>query len=221
MKQWDKIFRKYGKFHLKPQENIPKIAKLFKKKGIKKILDLGSGGGRHVVYLTECGFEVYGIDAAPEGIKITKDCLKKGKLKAKLKVGNIYKRLPYLNDFFDALISTQTLHHNKIREIKKLIKEMERILKSKGLIFITVSRREPLKNIQKDKLWKIKFIAPRTYIPLSHQEKGLTHYWFTKKLLRKEFKNFKIYDLWVQSDGKHYCLLGELKKREIERRRKE
>ena len=60
-------------------------------------------------------------------------------------------------------------------------------------------------------MWKIKFIAPRTFIPLSHDEKGLIHYWFNKKLLRKEFKNFKICDIWVEKKGGHYCLLGELK----------
>lgn len=211
MKEWNRIFKKQGKIFLKPQENIPKIVKLFKKKGAKKVLDLGCGSGRHIVYLAKRGFEVYGIDIAPEGIKITKDWLRKEKLKANLKIGNIYKKLPYPNNFFDALISTQTLHHNRIGNIRKLIKEMERILKPGGFIFITVSKKKSIKDIPKEKMWKIKFIAPRTFIPLSHNEKGLIHYQFNKKLLRKEFKNFKIYDIWVESKGRHYCFLGELR----------
>lgn len=210
-KQWDKIFKKYGKFFTKPQKDIPKIARLFKKRNVKKVLDLGCGSGRHIVYLAKHGFEVYGIDIAPKGIKTTKDWLKKEKLRAKLKIGNVYKRLPYPNNFFDALISIQVLNHNRIGNIRKSIKETERILKPEGFIFITVSRKGSIKDIPKEKLWKIKFIAPRTFIPLSHDEKGLIHYWFNKKLLRKEFKNFKIYDIWTESDGRHYCLLGELK----------
>ena len=212
MKQWNKIFKRDGKVFLKPQEDIPKIVKLFKKKGVKRILDLGCGSGRHMVYLVKHGFEVYGIDIAPKGLQITKNWLKKEKLRANLKIGNVYKKLPYKNNSFDALISTQTLHHNRIGNIRKSIKEIERILKPKGLIFITVSRKGPVKDIPKEKLWKIKFIAPRTFIPLSHNEKGLIHYWFNKKLLRKEFKNFKIYDIWVEPKGGHYCLLGELRK---------
>ncbi len=211
MKQWNKIFKRNGRVFLKPQEDILKIVKLFKKKGVKRILDLGCGSGRHIVYLVKHGFEVYGIDIAPRGLQITKDWLKKEKLRANLKIGNVYKKLPYKNNSFDALISTQTLHHNRIGNIRKLIKEIERILKPKGLIFITVSKKGSIKDIPKEKLWKIKFIAPRTFVPLSHNEKGLIHYWFNKKLLRKEFKNFKIYDIWVESKEGHYCLLGELK----------
>lgn len=212
MKEWNRIFKKQGKVFLKPQEDIPRIVKLFKKNGVKKILDLGCGSGRHMVYLAKHGFEIYGIDIAPKGIEITKDWLRKEQLKANLKIGNVYKKLPYPNNFFDALVSTQILHHNRIRNIRKLIKEIERIIKPGGLIFITVSKKGSIKNIPKEKMWKIKFIAPRTFIPSSHDEKGLIHYWFNKKLLRKEFKNFKIYDIWVDFKGRHYCLLGELRR---------
>ena len=72
-KQWDKIFKQYGKFFTKPQEDILKIVRLFKKKGVKRVLDLGCGSGRHIVCLAKQGFKVYGIDIAPEGIKIAKN----------------------------------------------------------------------------------------------------------------------------------------------------
>jgi len=211
MRQWDKIFKQRGKVFTKPQEDLPRIVKLFKKKNVRKILDLGCGSGRHTVYLAKRNFEVYGIDITSKGIQIAKNWLKKEKLEAKLRVDNIYKKLPYPNNFFDALISTQVLHHNNISNIRKLIKEIERILKPGGLIFITVSKRGPKKDIPKEKLWKIKFIAPRTFIPLNHDEKGLIHYWFNKRLLRKEFKNFRIYNIWIEVKKGHYGLLGELK----------
>jgi ubiquinone/menaquinone biosynthesis C-methylase UbiE len=211
MHQWNEIFKNRGKVFTKIQEDIPKISEFFRKHKVKKILDIGFGSGRHVVYFAKKGFDVYGIDISEEGLKITKSLLKKSNLKARLKIGDIYKKLPYKNDFFDAAISIQTLHHGRIGKIRKLIKEMERILKPRGLIFITVSKKRPKKEIPKEKLWKIKFIAPRTFIPLSHEEKGLIHYRFNKNLLRKEFKNFKIYDIWTDSDRGHYCFLGRLK----------
>ena len=104
-KQWDKIFRKYGKFFTKPQEDIPRIVKLFKRKGIKRVLDLGCGSGRHIVYLARRNFDVYGIDIAPEGIKIARDWLKNEGLEANLKVSDIYQPSPYKDNFFDAIIS--------------------------------------------------------------------------------------------------------------------
>lgn len=207
MYQWDKIYKKKGKVFTKVHEDMPRVLKIFKKHGVKKILDLGCGSGRHVVYFSKKGFDVYGIDISKYGIKLTKQWL--GNRKAKLKIGNIYKKLPYKDNFFDAIISVQVINHGTIEKIRKLIKEMERVLKPGGLIFITTSKKGKKKEIPKEKLWKIKFIAPRTFIPLSHDEKGLVHYWFNKKLLKKEFKNFSP-DIWVSNH--HYCLLGKLKK---------
>jgi len=206
---WDKIFKEKGKVFTKPQKDIPRIVKLFNEKGVKKVLDLGCGSGRHLVYLARHGFDVHGIDISKRGIKIARKWLKKEKLKTHLRVRDIYKQLPYKNNFFDAIISTQTLHHGRIENIRKLIKEMKRILRPKGLMFITVRKEVAKKYIPRDRLYGIKYIAPRNYVMLSGPEKGLPHYRFNKKILRKEFKDFKVLDLWIKEN--HYCLLGQLK----------
>lgn len=186
------------------------------KKGVKKILDLGCGSGRHTVYLAKNGFDVYGIDVALSGIKMTREWLKKENLKANLKTGNIYKKLPYKNNFFDAVISTQTIHHQRIENIRKAIKEVERVLSPGGLIFISVRKRKIGKAWKKGAIIekyglqrsRYKVIGPRTYVPIERGEKGLTHYLFNKELIRKEFKDFKP-NIWVDFDGRHYCFLGE------------
>lgn len=220
MKQWNKIFKKHGKVFLKPQEDISRIVKEFKKHKFKRILDLGCGTGRHLVYLAKKGFEVYGIDIAEEGIRQTKQCLKREKLHVNLKIGSIYKRLLYKNDFFDAVISTLTIHHQKIENIRKTIREIERILKPGGFVFITVRKRKFSKFypagaiIEKHGSQKTKYkvIAPNTYVPLSGGEKGLVHYLFNKKTIKKEFKNFKLDKIWTDLEKRHYCFWGKLKK---------
>lgn len=219
MQQWNKAFKKKGKIFLEPQEDMQRIVKLFKERGVKKILDLGCGSGRHTVFLTKSGFGVFGIDVAKDGVDIAKKWLKEeGKKTADLRVGDIYKKLPYESSFFDALISTQTLHHNKIENIRKLVKEIERILKLHGLLFVTVAKHMTNKQTKEtlkagERLWKMKKIANRTIMPLEGDEKGLIHYFFDEKLLRKEFKNFKIHGIWTESSGRHLCLLAELKTR--------
>jgi len=204
---WNETFKKKGKVLITPQEDMLSIVKLFKKHNIKKVLDLGCGSGRHLIFLTKHGFDVYGIDMAKSGIKIAKDWLKEEGLKANLRIGDIYKKLPYKNNFFDAIVSIQVLHHEKIGKIRKLIKEMERILKTNGFIFITVLNFDYVPKEHR------KQIAPRTLILLKGDDVGALHYNFNKSILRKEFRNFKILDLWVQLSGSHYCLLGQLKKK--------
>lgn len=225
MRQWNKIFKQYGKVFTKTQEDLPEIVKIFKKHNIKKVLDLGCGSGRHTVYLARKNFRVYGIDIAEEGIKIAKEWLKREKLQANLKVGSIYKKLPYKDNFFDAIISSNTIHHAKIKDIRKAVKEIERVLRPNGLIFITVRKRKFKKFWPKftiiEKYGKqktrYKVIGHRTYIPLEGGEKGLIHYLFNKELIRKEFKNFKIYDIWVDSKRRHYCFLAEFKNKILEK----
>jgi len=222
VKQWEEIFKKYGKIFIKPQENIPRVARIFKKEKIKRVLDLGCGSGRHLVYLAKQGFDVYGIDISKTGIELAKDWLRKEKLKANLKIGDIYKKLPYKDNFFEGIICTNVLHHNKIEKIRKLIKEMERILKPQGLIYVVVRKALGVKKWEKGKIVihrygpkgkikevKYKIIGPRVYVPIEGGEKGLIHFCFNKKLIRKEFKNFKI--LEIQTSRGHYYFLGRLR----------
>jgi len=219
MKQWNEIFKKEGKVFTKVQEGIPKIVTILKKHSVKRILDLGCGSGRHTIYFAKIGFDVYGIDIAEEGISITKLWLKKENLKADLKIGNIYDKLPYPDDFFDAVVSTGVINHNKIQNIRKTIKEIERVLKPNGLIFITAHKRKFKEKWSKsiiilqlgEQKTRCKVIGSRTCVPIEGGEKGLIHYLFNKEVLRKEFKNFKIYDILVDSSRRHYYILGELK----------
>jgi len=207
-KSWDEIYRKEverPEYGLEVDEDIPKITEFFKKQRVKKILDLGCGAGRTVIYLAERNFEVYGIDISKEGIEKAKQRLSERNLQAELKVYSMTARLPYSDDFFDAIVSTRTIYHATIDQIRRTIKEIKRVLKSLGLIFITVRK----SNLRK-KVPYAKKIAPRTFLNLSGKEKGVIHYIFNKQILKKEFRDFRILGLWVDSKG-YYCLFGELK----------
>jgi len=209
---WDDIYKKEMErveTTLEVDEEMPRITELFKERGVRQVLDLGCGAGRHIIYLAQKDFDVYGIDVSKEAIRKAKQRLDKLGFSASLKVGSMT-LLPYRDNLFDALISTTTIHHGRIQQIKKAIREIERVVKPAGLIFIKVPKKRSKKEIPKERLFGIKFIAPRTFIVLGGEEKGLPHYQFSKDLLRKNFKNFKIINLWV-NDGGSYCLLGELK----------
>lgn len=199
--QWDNIFREKGEVFTELQEDMPEVVELLKKDGVRDVLDLGCGAGRHSVYLAGQGFNVSGIDASPSGIEITKRRLDAEKLSADLKIGDIYEKLPYPDNSFQAIVSTQVLHHNRIEKIRDLIREMKRILSPNGIIFVTVAEMHDSEEEE---------IAPNTFVPLNGREKGLPHYYFTEETLQEEFKDFDL-EIWEEPGKDHYCLLGKLK----------
>ena len=206
MGNWESIFRKSGKVFLKIQEDMKKVISLLKKDKVKKILDLGCGSGRHTVLLAKQGFDVYATDVSKAGLKMTRKWLKEEKLSAKLKEHSCYEKFPFKDNTFDAVISTQVIHHNYHDKVKFCISEIERVLKPNGLVFVTVSA-----NKYKRRASKFKIVEPQTYVPLDGEEKGLPHFIYTKTLMRKDFKNFQIISLH-KDKGDHWCFLGRLKK---------
>jgi len=66
----------------KPDKLVIDIVKLLKKRRAVKVLDLGCGAGRHVVYMALQAFEAYGADISETGLKKTNERLKENSLNA-------------------------------------------------------------------------------------------------------------------------------------------
>jgi ubiquinone/menaquinone biosynthesis C-methylase UbiE len=115
--------------------NFPKLNFKFKKK--QKILDVGFGDGRHLVFFKKLGLKVYGTEVTKDIIKITK---KKLKIK-NLAVGTSLS-LPYKDSFFDILITWNSCYYMGYRNFnanfKKVPKELSRVLKKNAYIIISV-----------------------------------------------------------------------------------
>lgn len=208
--QWDKMY-KHEDTPKPVQRDIPQVVDFFREHNVNRVLDLACGSGRHTIYLAKQGFEVYGLDISKEGIKSARSWLENEGLHAELTVGSMYERLPYKSNFFDAVVCIRALNHGTIEDIGGAISEIERVLRPEGLVYVTLRKR-----ISKKKRLEHKDIAPRTYVPLEGEEKGVIHYLFNKELLRREFRNFKMHDLRIDYGPKeweaYYILLGGLKK---------
>ncbi|MBU0569233.1 class I SAM-dependent methyltransferase [Patescibacteria group bacterium] len=98
------------------------------KKSKNKILDVGCGTGKNIESLQNFG-EVWGIDYSPEAIKF---CKKRG-LK-KIKLGKAEKTA-FPKNSFHLITLLDVLEHV---DDKKTLIEVKRILKSNGLVIITV-----------------------------------------------------------------------------------
>ena len=206
MSEWDQIFSEKGKVFTEPHPDMDRISELFKEKGVVRILDLGSGTGRHLVYFAKKGFEVYGIDASPKGIEMANQWLSEENLKANIVLHRMEEKFPYENNFFDAIISIQVIHHNRMKDIKVTISEIGRILRKGGIIFITFPKLGGTWRETSD----LKEIEKGTFIPQKGKEKGLPHHFFTIEEIHEVFYSFNILEIY--DDRKHHRAVLGVKK---------
>lgn len=142
---FDKIYKKNLEkeyFQDKPQEDMPKLVKLLKKNKMTKVLDHGCGSGRNTVYFAKQGFDVSAFDISKVGLDKTRKWLKKEKVEAKLKLHDIFKKLPYEDESFDAVVSIRAIEHNYKDPIKKAIKDIYRVLRPGGYFFLQTGRED-------------------------------------------------------------------------------
>ncbi len=122
--RWEKIARK-----MVEQYQIPNNA---------KVLDIGCGKGFLLYDFLKVlpDLEIHGIDISQYAIDNSKN-----EIKDKLVVGNA-KELPYPDDYFDLVISINTLHCLEAPDLFLSLKEMERVGKSSKYICVESYRNE-------------------------------------------------------------------------------
>lgn len=192
---------------------IPKLEQLLAKQdGNIRILDLGCGTGRHLLYFARRkNFEVYGFDMSPYGINTAREALTKEGLTADLRIHDMTLSFDYVDRFFDVVISTRVIGHAYTAQVRHIASEIERILKAGGYLYLQVPSDEWEKKLIEEKggATKVKFVEPMTHIPSEGDEKGVPHHHFTKEELLGLFPNFELLD--VHSGTDHYggyCFLA-------------
>lgn len=100
----------------------------------EKILDLGCGNGRYFEYFRDKKVNYFGADNSEKLIEIAKN-----------KYPGIHFQvadalnLPFLDNFFDKVISIATFHHIPLEEFRiKFLDEVKRVLKPGGILILTV-----------------------------------------------------------------------------------
>jgi SAM-dependent methyltransferase len=136
---------------------------------IKNIHDLGCGGGRHLYYFAELGFNVTGSDLSTNGTNYVAAELERRQLSARLVVCPMTE-LPFEDNEFDATISRAVINHATLQDMKKVIYEVARTTKPGGLFFVTFSS-------ERASDWKkgTEVLKDVTYIPMHGPERGLVH----------------------------------------------
>jgi len=100
-----------------------------------KALDLGVGNGRNTIYLLSKSFEVTGVDASKEGIKILRERVPNDS-KLILKVSDVSQF--ETKEKFDLVLAAGLLHFLNTKDVKLLINKMKVWTKQGGLNVIAV-----------------------------------------------------------------------------------
>ncbi len=138
MPTWNDLFLEEAYRWREPNELVQELAALWlaQREGWR-VLDLGCGAGRHVVYLRRLGFVVDGVDVAPNGLRYARQWLSEEGLQAALTRADMT-ALPYASRQYDLIIALYAIHHNPLQQVRRTLGEMWRILRPMGQALLTV-----------------------------------------------------------------------------------
>jgi ubiquinone/menaquinone biosynthesis C-methylase UbiE len=109
----------------------------------EKVLDWGCGNGRFYEIFAKMGVDYFGVDVSEKLIKIAK----KQYSRAKFQVISSF-NLPFPDNFFDKILSIAVFHHIPSQEFRlKFLKEARRVLKTDGILILTVWNLNPLRMV--------------------------------------------------------------------------
>ena len=131
---WEENYKKNKRYNIYPYDTVVSfVLNNFsggRKKDIKG-LDIGFGGGNHLKFLHDQGFDYYGIDSSPSAKKIAEGLIGQDAHCSKIVLGN-FTNLPFENCLFNFVIDRQSIGHNDEKTILKILKEVYRVLKEGG-----------------------------------------------------------------------------------------
>ncbi|MBI3952430.1 MAG: class I SAM-dependent methyltransferase [Candidatus Doudnabacteria bacterium] len=134
IKRWDFRHEQGWSEDKSPEPRLLEFVEKFREEIGPKILDIGTGGGRHLVPLAELGYQVTGIDASKVGLEQIKKQLPNADV-----VQADFRKLPFADGSFDTAVAIQALHNGRKESRAEAFREAARILKPGGLFFFRVN----------------------------------------------------------------------------------
>jgi len=147
-KAWDWKDEK-NQIWFNPSEECYFLSARWKKQGYAKLLDLGCGLGRHSIFFSQQGFNVSAFDLSKDGADHLKKWAEKENLKIDIQIADMLS-LPYPDDTFDCLFAYHVIFHTDTIGMLKIIREIKRVTKPQGEIYVTLGSKESLSFRQAD-----------------------------------------------------------------------
>lgn len=150
-KEWEESYQRKDNFLFYPHEEIIRFFALYitKPKGLReferkhlqaepsRVLDLGCGIGRHVIFAHDMQTEAYGIDLSHSAIDFARQwAQQKGlpQVTERIIQGDI-SQMPFKDEYFDFIVSHGVLDSMPLLTAERSVKEAARVLKEGGLFY--------------------------------------------------------------------------------------
>ncbi len=170
-----------GKYH-----KVTDFARLvyfnFMKNRKGKVLDLCCGKGADAIFFHNKGFNVTAIDFSPEAIKQFNEAQRRYEIFVSNLVKDITEPLQFEEGHFEFIYTRLGLHYFTDKELKKIFPEVNRVLKTNGLLMMQV------KSVN-DKEYGI---GKKIEKDMFEDENGHVRHFFTKEYAEKWLDEYNV-----------------------------
>ena len=188
MPDWGEIFSDPLMQHLAPNPEVMALVPQLAARSVRLILDAGCGFGRHLVPLGQAGFKVLGVDREWSALIALKPHLFRYSGSAWLAQGDL-QALPLAAGLVDFILSINAISHGDIRAFQTYCREMDRVLRPGGLLFIQVSPREAGEMMR---LPETVELEPGTLVHIGTPDGDLVHHFPTPEELAARFPHYNV-----------------------------
>ncbi len=175
---------------LTPSEDCVYLSYKWKKEGVKTILDLGCGLGRHTLYFAQNGFQVSAVDLSEDAVQATQSLQKENNVKFSCRTADMMS-LPFPENTFDAVFSYHVISHQDTPGVQAVIGEITRVLKPEGRLFVTLCAKEHFAFTCPE----YRHIDENTVLKTEGAEVDVPHFFADRKIIAELFKDCRMVSL--------------------------
>ena len=188
MPDWGEIFSAPEMQGLQPNPEFLALLPELRRQGVRLGLDAGCGVGRQLLPLAHQGFRVVGVDREAAVLRVLKGKLAAAALPAPLLQADL-RHLPFADGSFDLALSINVINHGYAATFRGYCRELDRILKPGGRLFINVSPRAFAGQVM---LPRTRELEPGTLVDIATPDGDLVHHFPTPEELLAQFPGYEV-----------------------------
>jgi len=173
---------------VEPHPEVVRLLPELKARGVRNVLDLGCGVGRHALFLAEAGLDVVAMDGSATGLEVVRQNASAKGLALRVQQGDA-DSLPFDDASLDFVLSWDVLYHGNLGDVGRRIAEIWRVLKPGGLFQGSML---PLRH----KNYGVgRLVAPDTFVEDDNEDRGHPHFYCDATTLITLFNGFELLKL--------------------------